>query len=438
MEAIEQENVELREEVTTLRAYMERLNALVDSLVVAQNQPLTPHPLNTQAQTTAISEIVTTPVSVVPVNTLQYTMPEGYPWGMPYNINGGYRPIVFEVQPVIEIPTVQYTPTVPQPGITIPQASIPVPQPIMTVSAPMVHTIPHENEYVYHAEPTESIGAYGRMDDFQDLFDEMQREIKALRGKDLFGKNAHDLCLVPNVKIPAKFKVPDFEKYKGNSCPQSHLVMYQRKMSTQTDNHQLLIHYFQDSLTGAALKWYMGLDSTNIRTFNDLGEAFIRQYKYNLDMAPDRDQLRAMAQKDKETFKEYAQRLREIAAQISPPLEENEMTKIFLKTLGSFYYERMIASAPNDFTKMVNMGMRLEEGVREGRLAKESGSSSGTRKFGTGFPKKKEQEAGMVAQGRPRRNNYQQQQQHVATLTPVVGAIQSPGYQPQFQQRPQP
>jgi hypothetical protein len=35
MEAIEQENTELREEITTLRADMERLNALVDSLVVA-------------------------------------------------------------------------------------------------------------------------------------------------------------------------------------------------------------------------------------------------------------------------------------------------------------------------------------------------------------------------------------------------------------------
>ncbi|XP_058774739.1 uncharacterized protein LOC131649009, partial [Vicia villosa] len=196
------------------------------------------------------------------------------------------------------------------------------------------------------------------------------------------------LCLVPSVQIPAKFKVPDFEKYKGSSCPQSHLVMYARKMSTYADNHQLLIHYFQDSLTGAALKWYTGLDSTNIRTFNDLGEAFVRQYKYNSDMAPDRDQLRSMAQKDHEAFKEYAQRWRETAAQINPPLKEKEMTKIFLNTLSPFYYERMIASAPSDFTEMVNMGMRLEEGVRTGRLTKEGGSSSGTKKFGSGFPKK--------------------------------------------------
>lgn len=59
----------------------------------------------------------------------------------------------------------------------------------------------------------------------------------------------------------------------------------------------------------------------------------------------------------------YAQRWNEIVAQISPSLEEKKMTKIFLKTLSSFYYENMVASAPSDFTKMVNMGMHIEEGV---------------------------------------------------------------------------
>jgi len=42
----------------------------------------------------------------------------------------------------------------------------------------------------------------------------------------------------------------------------------------------------------------MNLESADIRTFNDLGKAFVHQYKYNLDMALDRDELRAMTQKD--------------------------------------------------------------------------------------------------------------------------------------------
>ena len=43
-------------------------------------------------------------------------------------------------------------------------------------------------------------------------------------------------------------------------------------------------------------------------TFNDLGEAFIKEYKYNMFMAPDCDQLRAISQRDKESLEEYAQR----------------------------------------------------------------------------------------------------------------------------------
>ena len=102
-------------------------------------------------------------------------------------------------------------------------------------------------------------------------------------------------------------------------------------------------------------------------------------------MAPDRDQLRVMSQKDKESFKEYAQRWREVAAQICPPLEEKELTKIYLKTLSTFYYDRMVASAPSNFTEMGNMGVRLEKAVREGRLIKGEESASSSKKYGSGF-----------------------------------------------------
>ncbi|GAU50550.1 hypothetical protein TSUD_281240 [Trifolium subterraneum] len=455
MDALEQENAQLHEQVTTFRAELDRVNALVEALVAAQNRPPTP-------QAPVISEIVPTPIPATHGSTPQQNMPEGYPWGMPLNFNGGGHPGATE----IPTPTIQHAIPVSQSGTPFPQIHVPVSQPTTVVTNPLIDVTPHDNEPIYHAE---NVRGYSQMDEILEKFDDMQREIKALRGKDLFGKNAHDLCLVPNVQIPAKFKVldfekykgntcpqshlvmyarkmstqtdndqllihyfqdsltgaalkwymsldgvkirtfndlvpnvqipakfkvPDFEKYKGNTCPQSHLVMYARKMSTQTDNDQLLIHYFQDSLTGAALKWYMSLDGVKIRTFNDLGEAFVRQYKYNLDMAPNRDQLQAMSQKDKETFKEYAQRWREVAAQVNSLKDEDEMARIFLNTLGPFYYERMIASPTNDFTE-------LKKGTRS--------------QYG--------------AHGRPqqRYTGYQ----HVATVS------QSPGYRPQFQQRPQ-
>ena len=85
---------------------------------------------------------------------------------------------------------------------------------------------------------------------------------------------------------------------------------------------------------------------------------------------------------------------------------KQEMTKVFLKTLGSFYYERMVASAPSDFTEMVSMGVYLEEAVKERRLTK----YEGTKKSSYGFSRKKESETNAVIGERniepPRRHHW--------------------------------
>jgi hypothetical protein len=293
-------------------------------------------------------------------------MPEGCPWGMPDGFLGeGSRPVISEVPPI-------------QPTVPIPQLGNTLPQVIATISAPVVHTIQQNQVPVFH---TESVGGFDRVDDLQVKYDEMQREMRALRGKDLFGQDAHELCLVPDVVVPHKFKVPNFEKYKGSTCLKAHLVMYARKMSTQTSNDKLLIHCFQESSTGEALRWYMDLDRTNVSTFNDLASAFIKQYNYNSYLAPDRDEPRALAQKERKSFKEYAQRWRELVAQTRPPVEEKELCRMFLYTLSPFFYEKMIGIVSRSFSEMVEMGMCLEEGVRQGRLTREDAPSKHAKKI---------------------------------------------------------
>jgi len=94
---------------------------------------------------------------------------------------------------------------------------------------------------------------------------------------------------MPNIVIPPKFKVPDFDKYKGTTCPKGHLRMYCQKMGAYSADEKLLVHFFQDSLARAAVAWYTNLEASQIRSWKDLATAFIRQYQYNTDMAPDRN-----------------------------------------------------------------------------------------------------------------------------------------------------
>ena len=111
---------------------------------------------------------------------------------------------------------------------------------------PSVNAMTFVNHKVYRfvPPPSEIMGFYDQLDDFKDQFNEMQKEMKALQGKYLIGHNVSELYLVPNVKVPTKFKVPKFERYKGNSSSRDHLVMHIWKMYTHTDDQHLLIHFF--------------------------------------------------------------------------------------------------------------------------------------------------------------------------------------------------
>jgi len=119
--------------------------------------------------------------------------------------------------------------------------------------------------------------------------------------------------LVSNIVIPPMFKVPEFEKYKGVSYPKNHLTMYCRKMVAHYGDEKLLIHFFQNSLASIALSWYIHLEPARIRSWNDLVDAFLKQYKYNVDMAPDRLQLQNMSKKNSETFEGVCSKMERIS-----------------------------------------------------------------------------------------------------------------------------
>lgn len=110
-------------------------------------------------------------------------------------------------------------------------------------------------------------------------FRAIEEKIKVMEGSNAFGLDATEMCLVPSVQIPAKLKVPSFEKYKGVSYPRTHIRAYCRKMDAYSNDEKLLMHFFQNNLSGASLQWYMQLESTSIRTWKDLAEAFMKHYR---------------------------------------------------------------------------------------------------------------------------------------------------------------
>lgn len=124
--------------------------------------------------------------------------------------------------------------------------------------------------------------------------------------------------------------MPKFTKHDGTSNPYLHMRIQSNDLGAYTKNEQLIMQLFQKSLTYSALTLYMKLDPSKLYTWDDIVSRFMTQYKNNIDNALDRLELLIVGKKSSETFKQYAQRWRNLAAQVNLLVEVPEMVKLFI------------------------------------------------------------------------------------------------------------
>ena len=107
-------------------------------------------------------------------------------------------------------------------------------------------------------------------------------------------------------------------------------------------------------------------------------------------MAPDRTQLQNMFKKEGETFKEYAQRWRDLVAQVALPMVEREMITMMVDTLPVFYYEKLVGYMPSSFADLVFIGERIEVGLKRGKFDYVSSTSTHAKRVRATGAKRKE------------------------------------------------
>ena len=75
-----------------------------------------------------------------------------------------------------------------------------------------------------------------------------------------------------------------------------------------------------------------------------------------------------MCKKGHESFKEYAQRWRNLAAQVEPPMTKKEINTMIVDTLPMFNYEKMVGYTPSSFADLVFTGKRIKVGLKRGKF----------------------------------------------------------------------
>ena len=121
---------------------------------------------------------------------------------------------------------------------------------------------------------------------------------------------------------------------------------------------------------------------------------------HNIDMAPDRTQMQNMSKREHESFKEYAQQWRDLAAQVAPPMVEREMITMIVDTLLVFYYEKLVGYMPSGFANLLFVGETIEVGLKRGKFDYAAPASTSSRRFEASGEKKKEGDAHAMTSAR--------------------------------------
>src|SRR2546429_3689283 len=117
--------------------------------------------------------------------------------------------------------------------------------------------------------------------------------------------------------------MPNMDKFDGTSYPKTHLKMYVGALNPFGLSTELLAQLFQQSLAGAALRWFVTLNRSKIKTWEDICNAFNTQYSYNIEVDVTRRELETTKRKNNEPLSSFLTRWRAKPAQmINRPSEQ--------------------------------------------------------------------------------------------------------------------
>nr|XP_033509431.1 uncharacterized protein LOC117274296 [Nicotiana tomentosiformis] len=145
-----------------------------------------------------------------------------------------------------------------------------------------------------------------------------------------------------DVDMPAGYKPPKFDIFDGTGDPHTHFRAYYDKLVGVGRYEKLRMNLFIRSLNGEALIWYTRHNPKNWREWQDMADDFMNRFRFNIEITLDRFALVNTKKKPSESFQEYAHRWRSEVTRAQPLLDDNELTKYFIRAQEEIYFAKMM------------------------------------------------------------------------------------------------
>ncbi|KAI8538346.1 hypothetical protein RHMOL_Rhmol09G0095700 [Rhododendron molle] len=140
------------------------------------------------------------------------------------------------------------------------------------------------------------------------------------------GLDMDRLCPFPNARLPERFKMPDFAKFD-------------------------------------AFQWFLSLDVSKRRTWEDIGTAFHAQYSYNAQLKMTTRELESTKMHAKESFADFIKRWRGKAALMTDRPSEKDQIRIISRNLLPGFAKNLVLVEGANFETFFDSGLAIEEAL---------------------------------------------------------------------------
>lgn len=98
------------------------------------------------------------------------------------------------------------------------------------------------------------------------------------------------------------------------------------------------------------------------------GPCILGQYKHMLEITLDRLTFQSRKKRPNENYNEYAVRWKEVASQVCQSLTNREINSLFVDTLLSPYYDKLIENAFSKFTDLLFFVGRIKDKIKRRKI----------------------------------------------------------------------
>lgn len=258
-----------------------------------------------------------------------------------------------------------------------PPVNHPVPNPPLPIKDPQGLNLPEDLRVPVppvEGIPIQLVGGF-LVQPFEGLFsldpNDDPSMLKLAKLKKLF-KNSQGINSIPDiedkytetvVRLLERFNV---DRFDGSGDPMVHIRLFLDVLKPMGLTRAQKLSLFGRTLSGVAIIWYAKLEDSVKQSWDELAEAFITQYSYNMQIEITTGELEVTRQEPNESFVAFITRWRAKAAMMTNRPLEKDQVRMIVRNLHGKMLQKMIVVPLFNFKDLYEVGVRIEDAIKQG------------------------------------------------------------------------